>query len=396
MKHTRQRTYIVTVIAVLAIGVAAHRADAGRSINIKQNLAATGVDPDASGQIQAQVSRPKSGMRAKLDLKGRRLDANATYTVLLNGVPIGTLTTTPGGNGRARFTSQPRRRDQLLGVDPRGMQVEVRNANGDGVLETSVPDNGMDPTHVPCCIPQSDANEQPECEDLTAEACTAAGGATSSAASCLPNPCQGATPPPPQDDVVCCTPEEDGVTDNGAECEMRSTASCSEHNGINLGAGSCHPNPCVSTTPSNPDTVQCCVTDEEETECKHRTAELCATQGGTDMGPGSCSPNPCASQPPADHVRCCLPKDSGGTECEQRTAEQCTAQGGTSAGPGTCDASACGTTPPPSGGDQIRCCVPHGGRDNNGPECEWRTAEECAAQGGTDMGPGSCEPNPCG
>jgi hypothetical protein len=391
MKHTRLRVCTATAVAVLLIGVGAHRADAGKSIKIKIGLSATGVDQDASGQVQAQIVSPKSGMRANLDLKARRLDPNTTYQVLLNGVPVGTLTTTPGGNARARFSTLPRRKDQLLGADPRGMQIEVRNSNGDGVLETTVPDNGMDPTKIPCCIAQSGgSNEQPECEDLTADACTAAGGVASGASSCLPNPCEGANPPP-QDNVVCCTPE-----DNGAECETRSVASCSARGGINLGAGSCDPNPCASTTPANPDTVQCCLTDQEETECEHRTADRCAAQGGTNMGPGSCKPNPCAAQLPADAVRCCLAKDSGGAECEQRTADQCTTQGGTNAGPGTCDASVCGTNlPPTSGGDKIRCCVPQGGGDNEGPECEQRTADQCTAQGGTNVGTGSCEPNPC-
>src|SRR5262249_28403829 len=49
-----------------------------------------------------------------------------------------------------------------------------------------------------------------------------------------------------------------------------------------------------------------------------------------------------------------------------------------------------GPTPPPPGND-IRCCIP----DNSGPECEDRTLAECSAQGGVNIGPGSCTPNPC-
>jgi hypothetical protein len=403
MKHTRERTRIALAVGLLVVGVAAHRAEA-RSITINQSLAATGVDPNANGQVQARIAKPRSGMRAKLALKARGLDPKASYTVLLNGVPVGTLSTTPAGNARVQFSSQPRQKDQLLGVDPRGAQIEVRNDNGDDVLDANMPATGMDPTKVQCCIAQSgDSSQQPECEDLTPDACTAAGGVDSGATSCLPNPCEGATPPPPQDNVVCCIPEEDGVTndeggvsDNGAGCEMRSAASCSQHHGIQLAATSCDPNPCTSTTPANPDTVQCCVTDEGETECKQRTLDRCNAQGGTSMGAGSCSPNPCPSTSPADQVRCCLPNDSGGTECEQRTLDQCTTQGGMSAGPGTCDASTCATNPPSTSGDQIRCCIPHSGRDSAGPECEQRTLDQCTSQGGTSKGQGSCDPNPCG
>lgn len=447
--NTRERICIVFVAALLVVGAATHCA-AASSITIQQSLSATGVDPNASGQLQAQISNLKSGMRGKLYLKALQLDPSANYVVLLNGVPIGSLTTTPGGKGRARFSSQPRRRDQLLGVDPRGSQIEVRNANGDDVLETTVPTPGVDPTKIHCCIAQSeDSGTQPECEDLTPDACTAAGGVDSGASSCLPNPCQGTAPPPPQDNVVCCTPEGDGVTDQGddggtdnaGECELRSATSCSAHGGINLGAGTCDSNPCSATTPTNPQTVQCCMSDGEETECHQRTADKCTGDGGTNMGAGTCNPNPCTSTPPADQVACCVP-DNGGSECEQRTADQCTAQGGTSMGAGNCDSNPCASATPAaqvqccvttdSGGLEcvlrtangcadrggtnvgagmcdpracagvpappppIRCCLAGGERDNGGLECEHLTDQQCAAKGGTTMGTGSCDPNPCG
>ncbi len=48
------------------------------------------------------------------------------------------------------------------------------------------------------------------------------------------------------------------------------------------------------------------------------------------------------------------------------------------------------TSSPGDDGD-IRCCVP----DDGGTECEDRTPSECAQRGGTNLGPGSCDPNPC-
>ena len=44
----------------------------------------------------------------------------------------------------------------------------------------------------------------------------------------------------------------------------------------------------------------------------------------------------------------------------------------------------------PTDGD-IRCCLP----DDSGPHCEDRTAAQCAAQGGLNIVPGACAPNPC-
>jgi len=105
----------------------------------------------------------------------------------------------------------------------------------------------------------------------------------------------------------------------------------------------------------------------------------------------SCTPDPCASLPPAEpEIRCCLRGDDG-FECEDRTAETCAAQGGIDTGPGTCSPNPCPTGGAPGGG--VRCCVPENG---GGAECEVRTADECAARGGTDVGPETCEPDSCG
>src|SRR5215469_5495194 len=38
------------------------------------------------------------------------------------------------------------------------------------------------------------------------------------------------------------------------------------------------------------------------------------------------------------------------------------------------------------------CCV----TDDSGTECEDRTPDECAAQGGTPSATGTCSPDPCG
>jgi hypothetical protein len=127
-------------------------------------------------------------------------------------------------------------------------------------------------------------------------------------------------------------------------------------------------------------------------ECEDRTAAECAAAGGVDLGPGSCLPNPCDHTPPppdGTDIVCCLPDDSG-PECEDRTAAECSAQGGIAVAAASCLPNPC---PPlaPGPDDDVRCCLP----DDSGPECEDRTAAECTALGGVNIGPGTCLPNPC-
>ena len=47
------------------------------------------------------------------------------------------------------------------------------------------------------------------------------------------------TSPEPDEDIRCCVAD-----DGGSKCEDRTPAECSARGGVNLGAGSCTPNPC--------------------------------------------------------------------------------------------------------------------------------------------------------
>lgn len=49
----------------------------------------------------------------------------------------------------------------------------------------------------------------------------------------------GTMSPGPDQDIRCCVPD-----DRGPECEDRTPAECAARGGVNLGAGSCTPNPC--------------------------------------------------------------------------------------------------------------------------------------------------------
>jgi len=76
-------------------------------------------------------------------------------------------------------------------------------------------------------------------------------------------------------------------------------------NGMNLGAGTCEPDPCA---PTSPGVVRCCVPENDDAqgdenqqgnagECEQLTATDCSDEGGTAMGQGSCEPNPCVPSP---------------------------------------------------------------------------------------------------
>jgi hypothetical protein len=88
-------------------------------------------------------------------------------------------------------------------------------------------------------------------------------------------------------------------------------------------------------------------------------------------------------------VVCCMPDDNG-PECEDRTADECAAQGGIVLEATSCDPNPCAPVTPPADED-IQCCLP----DNGGTECEDRTPAECAVEGGANAGVGTCTPDPC-
>ena len=267
---------------LLTIGTSA-QATSGK---VKQDLTPTPIDPDARGKV---VARTK-GDDGKLTVTGRRLDRSATYDVIVDGVKVGTLTTSRGGNGKARFRARPRSsKDQLLGFDPLGKLLLVRNAAGEDALVASLPatptSGGSGDDDIRCCLPDDSGTE---CEDRTPAECAAQGGIDMGPGSCLPNPCAGG---PAEDDVICCIPD-----DSGPECEDRTPAECAAQGGVMVEATSCTPNPCDPTPPADGD-IQCCLPDDGGHECEDRTPETCAAQGGVNMGAGICAPDPCAGLP---------------------------------------------------------------------------------------------------
>jgi hypothetical protein len=252
------------------------------------SLASTGVDDDARGSVKLTVRKRSDG---KFEVKAAGLAPDETYDLLVDDVLVGGFTAKRNGGGRVRFRSRPRSsRHLLLGFDPRGAVVVVRDAAGQDVLAVQLADSGsVSGDDIICCIPD---DRGPQCEDRTPAECTAQGGTTTAANSCLPNPCEGA-PPPPRGDVVCCIPD-----DSGPQCEDRTVDECAVQGGIAVEATSCLPNPCEAVTPPANDDIQCCLPDDGGAECEDRTPAQCAVEGGVNVGVGVCTPDSCASIPP--------------------------------------------------------------------------------------------------
>jgi hypothetical protein len=275
-------------VTLLALGIAAGvllpgSAAHARSLKVDTTLAASGADADAAGDARLTIRSRRGTLDARLEVRVRRLAPAGQFEIVLDGVRIGELATSGGGNGKLRFRSRPRGKDLLLGVDPRGRELVIRDATGAVVLGAPIPDDSIDPTKVRCCLPDDSGTE---CEDRTAAECSAAGGVDLGPGSCLPNPCADA--PVPGDDVVCCLPD-----DSGPECEDRTAAECSAQGGISLGAGTCLPNPCEPFTPPADDDIRCCLPDDSGPECEDRTVAECAAEGGVNIGAGVCAPDTC-------------------------------------------------------------------------------------------------------
>ena len=235
---TRGRWILVAGIgALVALGTSPTPAHArnGTRVDLRQGLAPTAADPDAVGKVRFRL---RGSSDARLLVIGSRLERRASFDVLVGGVKVGSLVTGGSGGGRLRFRSDPKRVDALLGFDPRGKTIAIRNSRGDDVLSGSVSDESDDPTKVGCCLPDDSGTE---CEDRTEEDCRAAGGDPSGTSSCLPDPCAPAPSPGEDDDRLCCIPD-----DSGAECEDRSVADCATAGGTVVAGSSCAPDSCVS------------------------------------------------------------------------------------------------------------------------------------------------------
>lgn len=268
-------------------GVAVRGALAGHGARVRQDLTATSIEPNAKGKANLSLRSSKHGRFA---VSARKLPAGKTYDLIVGGVKVGALQTSAGGSGRARFNTQPTSSQSLLGFDPQGQQVIIRDEeDGEDVLVGDLPDE--DPAAVACCVADDDEGET-ECEDLTPDECAAANGQVQAVASCLPDPC--ASTPVDGEDIVCCT-NATHDDESEAECEDVSTETeCAALGGMVVQGASCDANPCAVTPPAN--SSACCVPHDggtEPPECEVLSDEACRAAGGNPAAAASCEPDPC-------------------------------------------------------------------------------------------------------
>jgi len=260
--------------------------------HVAQRLTATSHAPRAHGRAKLALTTASKG---RFRVVARGLARGASFDLVVGGVKVGSFTTNAAGSGKVRLSTNPRPSEGLLGVDPRGKSIEVRDDNGDDDLEGDMSDDGDSASGAfVCCLPDDDGTE---CDVETPDECAAEGGTThTEIGSCIPNPC-GATPPGGED-VVCCFP------------------------GSATGAF---------------------VDEEAEAGCDETSMHECAMAGGTVVQATSCDPNPCASVPPPQVTVCCVPEDGDSqTDCEIVTPEHCTAAHGTPSDATSCESSPCG------------------------------------------------------
>ncbi len=280
------KPHLMTISLIAVALLAATQPAEARNSDKKSDvdLVATGVEQDASGRAKLRIRRDADDGR--FDFRGRGLTPGAAYQLVFSGVVVGEMTANENGRARARFRSRPRSSSELLlGFDPRGSILIVRDASGADVLagELAAGGNAFDDAKIVCCVPDDSGAE---CEDRTADECLAEGGTVSSATTCLPNPCDTVVVPT-EDDVVCCLPD-----DSGPECEDRSVAECSAEGGIVVAADSCLDNPCAAIPSLDQDT-RCCTADDSGNECEGRLPSECLARGGVDIGAGICAIDSC-------------------------------------------------------------------------------------------------------
>src|SRR2546422_2149376 len=125
---------LVATVAMLLLAAAV----AGAAVVVKQSLTATSKAPHAKGQAMLRL---RASSKGKFTVVARRLRAHGRFDVVVRGVNVGTLTTNAHGAGKAKFGTRARGHHQLLGFDPRGAEVVVRDEeSGDDHLIGEMPD----------------------------------------------------------------------------------------------------------------------------------------------------------------------------------------------------------------------------------------------------------------
>jgi len=321
---------------VITLGVAL-TAGGAYAVRVKSDLTPTANGAGAKGRASLSL---RNGARGQFRITAKHVQGGKSYDLVVGGVKVGALSTSTRGNGRAAFSTSPSGKKSLLGFDPRGQTLLVRDAqSGEDVLVGDVPDDS--PDAGACCLADGSGEGEVECEDLSAADCTAAGGTPQTGlSSCLPDPCGGTS----SDGItaVCCinTTHDDGTE---TDCEDWSAAACAAAGGTMVQASSCDGNPCQPAAPV--DRVACCVAQGDENECEVMSTAACTAVGGTANAAATCDPNPCPVVPSGDTSACCVAAANPGdpAECEDLSAADCATAGGSAPADGStvCDPNPC-------------------------------------------------------
>ena len=284
--HTPHRWIaLATLIGALSLGAGSRALAAS---HVLQGLTATAHAPGARGRANLVL---QTASRGRMRVTARGLTPGASFDVVIGGVKVGSFTTSAFGVGRMKLSTTPHGNVGLLGTDPRGKTIEVRDSgSGDDDLDGDMPDDGGSATGAfACCVPDDDGAE---CEVETPDECTGNGGTPQTGVtSCIPNPC-GGTPP---SEVVCCFPGSSTGAfvddEQEAECDETDMQECAMAGGTVVQATSCEPNPCAPVPPSQ--VTVCCIPGQDQTACEILTPDLCSTANGTPSTAPSCDDDPC-------------------------------------------------------------------------------------------------------
>src|SRR6187200_2244523 len=97
------KTTLILVVT-LALSLAYLPAEAAKARS-KQAFVATPGDPDARGSAAFVLASASQG---SFKVKVKRLDPNASFALIVNGVQVATLATNRGGKAQVSFRTRPR------------------------------------------------------------------------------------------------------------------------------------------------------------------------------------------------------------------------------------------------------------------------------------------------
>lgn len=324
-RHETTLTAAALAAVALVLG-SATLASADSTAHLKEPLTPTSTFSGASGtarvNLHAQKHKGAKGTRGSFTVTAKHLPQDTTFDLIVGGAKVGTVHTNRHGNGSDVFSTTPRGKAELLGIDPRGMTVLLRDPSGTGsdVLIGTIPDD--DQGSQACCTIAADG--EAECEDVSPDPATGvvtcngtipmdASGAPIT--SCLPDPCNTSAPPPnppsgPGTTTVCCLLDPQDAEASQTQCD--SVGECAANGGALVqvqlpasfqeGDNPCDltPDPCqsVTTTPPPPTSSPslCCVPhtgsnpgEVEAPECEDLSSDACNAIGGTPPANGSCT-----------------------------------------------------------------------------------------------------------